>query len=144
MAALRAVERAERLEDPARVRAWLFAIHRNLVTDVLRQRARRDRLLDSLEAQPSEPASAQDCCDCSVVQARQLRPSYASVLALIDTGGASLAEAAQKLELSVNNTAVRLHRARKALRKAMHDHCGVQSAQDCLDCRCTFDGCCIA
>ena len=145
MAALRAVERAASLEDPLRVRAWLFTLHRNLMTDMLRQQARHDRLLDVLEEQePVLSSQSEEHCDCSVVQAGQLRPAYAAVLELVDTGGASLAEAAQQLEISVNNAAVRLHRARRALRQAMHDHCGVQSAQDCLECRCVFEGCCVA
>lgn len=144
MAALRAIERAGSLEDPARVRPWLFAIHRNLVTDTLRQQARGARLRNRLEAQEFEGVSVPDLCDCSVVQARRLRPAYASILALVDTGGASLTEAARQLGVSVNNAAVRLHRARKALRRAMLDHCGVQSTQDCIDCRCVFDGCCVA
>ncbi|MEL6347697.1 MAG: sigma factor-like helix-turn-helix DNA-binding protein [Myxococcota bacterium] len=71
-------------------------------------------------------------------------PTYASVLALIDADGASLVETAQQLGISVNTAAVRLHRAREALRRAMREHCGVQNARDCLECRCVFDGCCVA
>lgn len=143
LAALRAIERSASLEDPERVRAWLFTIHRNLITDTLRQQARRERLADRL-SEEEEPSPDVDPCDCSTVQAARLRPSYGSVLSLVDSGGATLQEAAETLGITVNNAAVRLHRARKALREAMREHCGVESAADCLDCRCVMDGCCAA
>ena len=77
MAAVRAVERAASLDDPTRVRTWLFAIHRNLITDTLRQQSRRERLQDAMAAEEVEavPVVA-DHCDCSVIQAQQLRPAY--------------------------------------------------------------------
>lgn len=143
-AALRALERAPTLQDPDRVRAWLFTLHRHLSTDVLRERARQERVAEALETQEPGAVPMAEICDCSTVQAKRLRPTYADVLSLVDTGGATLAEAADVLGITVNNATVRLHRARKALRQAMVEHCGVQSARDCVDCRCVDDGCCVA
>lgn len=144
-AAERALERAASLRDADRVVPWLFRLHRNAVTDSHRRMAADQRrfgdgaiLPDEL---PVEEAEA-DICACSLSQARSLRPSYAAILGLVDAGGHSLREAAGELGISVNNATVRLHRARAALRKAMFEHCGVERAQDCWDCRCAHDGCC--
>lgn len=144
MAALRAVERAQALKDPQRALPWLYQIHRNIITDVLRKRASQERLLDAQQP-PAEPAMAtqdDERCACSVVLARGLNPGYAQMLSLVDIQGASRKEAAQALGISVNNATVRLQRARKALRKAMLEHCGVQKPEDCNDCRCVYAGCC--
>lgn len=143
-AALRAVEHAPTLKAPEHVRAWLYRIHRNVITDAARSRARGGRLVPAdMDALPEAAAPGEaEICGCSLGQMHQVRPSYASILALVDTGGASLAEAAQQLGISVQNATVRLHRARKALRQRMLEHCGVTNVRDCLDCRCADDGCC--
>jgi len=143
-AASRALERAESLRDPERARPWLFRLHRNVIVDTLRKRASVERLVDPGTALPdvaderAEPAS----CACSLAQAKRIKPAYAAVLTLVDVGHASVGEAATALGISVNNATVRLHRARKALRTAMLEHCGVQRPGDCIDCRCAADGCC--
>ncbi|MEM7435893.1 MAG: sigma-70 family RNA polymerase sigma factor [Myxococcota bacterium] len=143
LAAVRAIEGAGTLNDPKRMLSWLYGVHRNTATDVLRKRARHERLLESVsaapEAPPEEPESG---CDCSVSQARNIHPNYAEVLSLVDIHGATLAEAAEALGISANNVGVRLHRARKALRESMLEHCGVESLRDCADCRCIEEGCC--
>ncbi len=148
VAAMRAVERADTLSDPARVRAWLYRLHRNVIVDSVRRRERQRRLLEDAAreadvAQPAVTAAEQgELCKCSVSLAQQLKPVYSSVLALVDTGNATVSEAARVLGISANNAAVRLHRARAALRDAMRQHCGVASVEDCDDCRCVHDGCC--
>ena len=142
-AAVRAVERAASLKNPERVLPWLYRVHRNVIADTLRNRASRERALNEMDATP-EVGALEELCGCSLAQARLLQPSYASVLALVDAGDATIADAAAHLGISVNNASVRLHRARKALRKAMLGHCGVESMRDCLDCRCVKDGCCTA
>lgn len=145
LAAVRAIEGADTLDDPKRVLSWLYRIHRNTATDVLRKRARQERVVES-EASPPDVATdeADSLCDCSVFQARNMPPNYAAVLALVDIHGATLAEAAEVLGISPNNVGVRLHRARKALRESMLEHCGVTSLKDCADCRCVDEGCCAA
>lgn len=145
VAALKAIEQSASLDDPDRVVAWLYRIHRNLITDTHRKRAAEQRRLELSAAPPERPNDADDePCDCSVSQSRRLKPSYATILTLVDFDGLRLSEAAQRLQVSTNNATVRLHRARKALRNAMLDHCGVTDPRDCADCRCVYDACCVA
>ncbi|MEM9653256.1 MAG: RNA polymerase sigma factor [Actinomycetota bacterium] len=145
LAALRAVESADSLEDPDRVVAWLYRIHRNLIIDVSRKRASERKYIDPVDEIPEQmDPPAEDPCACSVSQAKRLRPTYASILSLVDSGGLQLGEAARRLDVSTNNAAVRLHRARKALKQAMLEHCGVSDPRDCADCRCVYDTCCAA
>lgn len=142
-AALRAVEGSASLNEPGRVLAWLYRIHRNVVYDSMRSHARSEEIvLSDMDALPEGPARDAEICGCSLSQMKRVRASYASILSLVDADGASLREAAQMLDISIENATVRLHRARKALRKTMREHCGVESVRDCLDCRCADDGCC--
>ena len=143
IAALRAVERASSLEDPARVVAWLYRLHRNVIIDVGRKRIREGQLIDATAEVPEQATQPADAaCRCSVSQTNHLGSTYASILLLVDAGELKLGEAAKQLGISVNNATVRLHRARKALRERMLEHCQVSSAEDCVDCRCVYDGCC--
>ena len=146
-AAMRALENAGSLRDAERVLPWLYRVHRNAAVDVLR------RTSLAVQREADEPIGADELpaadapaehCACSVVQARALRPSYATILARVDEQGQSLSEAATEIGITVNNATVRLHRARAALRAAMRAHCGVERAEDCDDCRCSYDGCCPA
>lgn len=142
MAATRAIERAKTLDDSERVLPWLFRVHRNIVIDETRKRARQRRLIHDAAIVSEQPDETEAICRCSSAQAKHLPPSYASILALVDLGDLTLAEAAHALGVSRNNAAVRLHRARKALKQRMLDHCGVTSLRDCADCRCVYEGCC--
>ena len=145
LAALRAIENAGTLEDPGRVTAWLYRIHRNLIVDTYRRRATEQRHVDADTDVPERTISLDDDpCSCSVIQATRLPESYASILALVDTEGVQLREAAVQLDITPNNAAVRLHRARKALREAMFEHCGVTDPAACAGCRCVDDVCCAA
>ncbi|MEM8708771.1 MAG: sigma-70 family RNA polymerase sigma factor, partial [Actinomycetota bacterium] len=144
VAALRAIERADTLDDPERVDAWLYRIHRNLIIDRYRAVDTERRHLDDGEPPETAAAALDESCACSVSQARRLPDSYASILTLVDADGLAVNEAAAALQITPNNAAVRLHRARKALRAAMFEHCGVTDVRDCAGCRCIDDACCAA
>lgn len=142
LAALRAIERAHTLRDTARALPWLYRVFRNVVTDETRKRASRGRWLDTTESLPEPPMSiAHSICQCSLHLAQQLSAAQASVLELVDAGDATLKEAAEALGVSVNNATVRLHRARKALRRRLVEHCGVTTLRDSADCPCASDRC---
>ncbi len=142
-AALRAIEKAETLRDLDRLVPWLYRIHTNAANDALRKLATEQRLLEAAAQEPDPiDTSADAWCRCSIAQTRKLMASYALILELVDIQGLRLDEAAMTLDISVNNAAVRLHRARAALKKQMLEHCGVTSANACADCRCVHEGCC--
>lgn len=147
VASIKALQGAHTLSDPRKVRAWLFRIHRNSIIDIFRkQLADRNHADSATRLELPDPRSVEepDSCVCSLSQAQRLRPSYASILSLVDAEGMRLGEAARMLELSENNASVRLHRARRALKDAMREHCGVESLRDCARCRCVEDNCCAA
>ena len=101
-----------KLDDmPAHALPWLLGIARNLVREARRQ-ASHDELVD---------APAAD--DYAVVELRAalagLAPADQEVLTLIAWHGLSSAEAAQVLGCSTATFFVRLHRARRRLRRAL-------------------------
>ena len=143
LAAMRAIERADSLREPSRVIPWLYRIHRNVITDVLRSRAFERRVISKIEEAPeATEGQVDDVCGCSVSQAKTINASYADILGQVDMKGTPLSEVARTLGISINNASVRLHRARSALKKRMQEHCGVTSLRECIDCRCVHDGCC--
>lgn len=141
-AALRALGAAESLRQSERVLAWLFQIHRRTIADLFRVQFRDGAIREGLQVDLEPSSTPHELCDCSVVQASRLPKNQAEVIQLIDGGENTLEEAAEILGITKNNAAVRLHRARKALREAMLSHCGVTNAKECVDCRCVSDGCC--
>lgn len=144
-AALRAIERASSLKDPAKVLSWLYRIHRNIIVDRARADASHQRMLDKVEGMEPSPITfepAAQTCRCSLHLRHTLPTNYAKILELVDLEEHSVGEAAAELGITSNNATVRLHRARKALRDTMIEHCGVTTARECADCRCADDGCC--
>jgi RNA polymerase sigma-70 factor (ECF subfamily) len=139
-AVVRALTHADQLRATDRVEAWLSRIARNAAMDELRQRRGVPVPIDEVELadDDQEPAS----CWCVPAQAAQLKAEYAQILRLVDMEGMAVKEAAGVLQVSPNNAMVRLHRARKALRARMAEHCGTTSIQSCAECGCEQRGCC--
>jgi RNA polymerase sigma-70 factor (ECF subfamily) len=57
-------------------------------------------------------------------------------LATVDLEERSLSDLADQAHITANNAAVRMHRAREALRKQVTLTCGVCAAHRCTDCQC--------
>jgi RNA polymerase sigma-70 factor (ECF subfamily) len=68
--------------------------------------------------------------------AAALKREYAEALQAIDVSGASVKKFAEDRGLSAGNAAVRVFRAREALRKRVTESCGVCAEHGCLDCTC--------
>lgn len=142
-ALLRALEKLHNLRQPERLQAWFRRIVKNTLMDEL---SRRQKLLpledwlDSDEAVASAEAESAACL-CSLELLKQLKPAYAELLSQVDVEEQPLQEAAFALGITPNNAGVRLHRARRALRRKLSETCGTDSVAACRECRCAA-ACC--
>lgn len=120
---LRALENAASIEDPARLRAWLFRTARNALVDVFRAGSARARLmvieggLEDLEgvSVPTDPApSILEKVDVENALAKLPEIARAAVL-LADLWQFSYEEIATILDIPVGTVRSRLARARARL-----------------------------
>ena len=99
-------------------------------------------------AERSEPHPYEDTelmevvCGCVADLARTLKPEYAAALQRVEVQGASLRTFAEEQGITPGNAAVRVHRARLALRKQVAKSCGTCATHGCLDCSCGGGGAC--
>jgi RNA polymerase sigma-70 factor (ECF subfamily) len=136
-AMMRAAERASQIEDATRARAWFYRILRRAIADHHRSKL----LCISEKALEHEPAAEEErprasACGCARRLLEDLRPTYGEVVRRLDFEGEEPAAVAEGLHVSMANLYVRLHRARRALREQVQDHCGVSSIGPCLECMC--------
>jgi len=128
---VRAMDRMSGLRDPQKLESWLFKIAHNLCRDHFRTRVRLPLPLEEGQAE----ASADDQTDlaktlerhemsaCIQHQVDKLPENYRTVIWLFDRQGFSLRETADILDITVANTKVRLHRARRRLKSILEDNC---------------------
>lgn len=127
----------------ANVEAWLRRVLRNVAVDQHRRRAARRRAEEALRREPGpaaagEPAAALDAVACACLHRLlpTLKPEYAELLWRVDLAGQPRGEVARQLDLTPNNLAVRLHRARQALRKRLEQTCATCPTHGFLSCAC--------
>jgi RNA polymerase sigma factor (sigma-70 family) len=140
----RAVTGLEGLRDEESAVAWFYRMLRNAVIDHYRRGGSSKRALEAFareldEVVPSTEVHDQVCA-CVSRLAGTLKPEYAEVLREVEVGGRSLKDYADGHGITSNNAAVRVHRARQALRKQVVAACGVCADHGCVDCRCRHDG----
>jgi RNA polymerase sigma-70 factor (ECF subfamily) len=117
---LLAVHNQRHTYDPSQpLTAWLHAIAKYKLIDCLRRRARRELLQDSLDDVPELLAAA----DAEAGEARRdlakllqtLPPRQRQPIECVKLQGLSVAEAAQRLQMSESAVKVGVHRGLKAL-----------------------------
>ena len=123
---IRALKGAGRVRED-RIDAWLSVSLRNALFDRYRRQSSRRRLSEAAAAEPAacaEPDVIEEVpSSCLSISIAALKPSYATVLRRAELEEVSIADLAHELSLTTNNTTVRLHRARAALRRLMHLRC---------------------
>jgi RNA polymerase sigma-70 factor (ECF subfamily) len=142
----RLVEKADTIDGHESVVAWFYRVLRNAIIDHYRRRTVKDRRneefareMRDLEARLEfDPAAKNQVCRCIRPVMEALKPEYREALKLVDLEERPLRELAESSGISENNAAVRVHRARQALRKQVQITCGACATHGCLDCGCHF------
>jgi RNA polymerase sigma-70 factor (ECF subfamily) len=121
--------------------AWFYRTLRNAVVDHHRRHHTASKALQSFAAEAaseSEPdADLKDAvCACVRQLADTLKPEYAAALTRIDVDGVAVKDYAAEVGISSSNAAVRVFRAREALRNQVKRACGTCAEHGCLDCSC--------
>ena len=138
---VKSIEKTDSIRDSESVVAWFYRLLRNAVIDYYRHRDAERRALDrvagvSTETEAPDPDFERAICQCVYDLLPTLKDDYSLLLRHIDLDGASIAEVAVETGMTANNTRVRLHRARTALRKQLELSCGSCAEHACLDCDC--------
>jgi RNA polymerase sigma-70 factor (ECF subfamily) len=117
------------------MRAWLFAIMRNLFWDRFKGPAQPDASLDDDRSEfplyerlryegigPDEEVLDHLAADEVVAAVELLPPLHREVVLLVDVEGFSYRDAADVLGVPIGTVMSRLHRARQALQKRLYDY----------------------
>lgn len=137
---VRGIDKIGSLEDTESATAWFYRVLRNSVTDHLRRRAASDRKLEQfateLEQQTPPLEVRAVACQCVNDLAATLKTEYSDALRRVEIDGISVKDYATEAGITSNNAAVRVFRAREALRKQVTRSCGTCADHGCLDCTC--------
>ncbi|WP_437958743.1 sigma-70 family RNA polymerase sigma factor [Sorangium sp. So ce119] len=137
----RGIDRIGELRSDESVTAWFYRTLRNAVVDHYRRRGASERAMAALAAELDEAVEPdvemhRAVCQCVRGLAGVLKPEYAAALQRVEIDGLSVQAFAEEASITPNNAAVRLFRAREALRKRVAATCGACAAEGCLDCSC--------
>ena len=138
---VRSLEHASELRDDESAVAWFYRVLRNATIDHYRRRDSTQRAYDgwgrelNLQEMPDALTRA-EICQCVSALAATLKPEYQEALRVVDLEDGSLNDLAGKMSITAGNAAVRVHRAREALRKQVETACGTCAEHGCFDCKC--------
>ena len=137
---VRGLERGADVQDE-KIVAWFYRVLRNAVIDHYRHRSASARAMeiwgrDLTGRQEPEAELNREICQCVSSLFSTLKPEYRDALQIVDLEGGKLSELAEQSGISAENAAVRIHRARKALRGQIEQACGTCADHGCLDCQC--------
>jgi RNA polymerase sigma factor (sigma-70 family) len=138
---LKVLSHPDSLKDPESVVPWFYRMLRNALTDFYRARASEERKNENFEQflednGKQDPEVQASLCGCMQGLIPSLKPEYATLIQQADLEGRPLGDISKELGISSNNLAVRLHRARQALRTSLIRSCGACTEHGCLDCTC--------
>jgi RNA polymerase sigma-70 factor (ECF subfamily) len=135
------VARPEQAPADEAIVPWFYRTLRNAAVDRFRRRGAADRAYEAFarELQAHEQPTADmeaEICACVSRLAATLKPEYSEVLQAIEVGGTPVKTFAEKKGLSASNAAVRVFRAREALKKRVTESCGTCAEHGCFNCTC--------
>jgi RNA polymerase sigma-70 factor (ECF subfamily) len=131
-----------RLRDDESAVAWFYRLLRNAIVDRARRASAEHRTLARLKVDADPDATQPDhelvevICGCIESLLGTLAPAHERALRRVELGAAPLADLAAAEGITPGHAAVRVHRARQALRRRLEDCCGTCATHGCRDCAC--------
>lgn len=127
--------------DEENVVVWFYRVLRNAIVDHYRRREASSKAMEAWardfdESVEPEAELRKEICQCVSGVLVTLKPEYRDALQIVDVEEGKLSDLAQKAEITPDNAAVRIHRARKALRRQVELTCGACATHGCIDCDC--------
>jgi RNA polymerase sigma factor (sigma-70 family) len=122
--------------------AWFYRTLRNAAIDHHRRHKTAGKALDAFAAESEdhlEPDAEMRSAVCACVSglADTLKAEYATALKRIEVEGISVKDYAAEVGITAGNAAIRVFRARRALRGQVKRSCGTCADHGCLDCTCS-------
>jgi RNA polymerase sigma-70 factor (ECF subfamily) len=135
-ATVKFIQSGHALSSVVHTDAWVGVSLRRIVIDRYRRAAAQRRMIEALATEPSEAIADDDdalvtAAECVKTTMQSLSSDYAAILRQAYLEETPLRDVAVRLDVTANNAAVRLHRARGALRERMLMQCQVCSLGDC-------------
>ena len=138
---VKTLEKGNAIRDEEASVAWFYRMLRNAIIDHYRRTGTRTRALEGLarelqDAVEPPPELREAICGCVSRLATTLKPEYADAIKRVELDGVAVQDFAKESGISSNNAAVRVFRAREALRKQVKASCGTCAEHGCLECAC--------
>jgi RNA polymerase sigma factor (sigma-70 family) len=138
---VRSLSRIPTLRNPESATAWFYRVLRNAITDHYRRQDTQQRAFERVGAESADSAPLDEeleavVCACVVSLVDTLKPEYGAALRRVDLDGITVRAYAEEIGIKPGNAAVRLHRAREALRRQLARSCGTCLTHGCYDCNC--------
>jgi RNA polymerase sigma-70 factor (ECF subfamily) len=134
---------AGRLRDDESAVAWFYRLLRNALIDRARRASAERRglaRLATLADEPPEPEGDPELvaviCACIGSLLETLEPAHQRALREVELGTTSVRDFAAREGITPGHAAVRLFRARQALRRRAEQSCGTCATHGCYECEC--------
>jgi RNA polymerase sigma factor (sigma-70 family) len=140
---VKTLEKQDAVRDETSAVAWFYQLLRNSIIDHYRRRETRSKALEALAVELKDavepPPELRDAiCGCVSDIAATLKPEYAEAIRRVDLDETPVQQFATEVGITANNAAVRVFRAREALRKQVKAACGTCAEHGCTDCTCSM------
>jgi RNA polymerase sigma-70 factor (ECF subfamily) len=128
-------------DDERSLIAWFYTTLRNAAIDHHRRQKTATKALDAFSAELTThaepgPELRDAICQCVGRLAATLKPELSAAITRVELDGLAVKDFAAEAGITPGNAAVRVFRAREALRKQVARSCGSCATHGCVDCTC--------